>query len=108
MKQLAPRDLAAHCAATAALLLDVRESWEVERAAIRLPGVPFKHIPLSRIPERLKEIDPAQTIVCICHHGVRSLQVVAFLERNGYASVYNLAGGIDAWSVEVDPSVPRY
>jgi rhodanese-related sulfurtransferase len=51
MKQLAPRDLAAHCAATAALLLDVRESWEVERAAIRLPGVPFKHIPLSRIPD---------------------------------------------------------
>lgn len=108
MKQVAARDLPAHCAATPSLLLDVRESWEVETAAIRLPGVPFKHIPLSRIPERLKELDPSQPIVCVCHHGVRSLQVVAFLERNGFESVYNLAGGIDAWSVQVDPSVPRY
>jgi rhodanese-related sulfurtransferase len=108
MRQLAARDLQAHCRATPSLLLDVREPWEVETAALRLPGVPFKHIPLGRIPERLDELDRAQPIVCICHHGVRSLQVVAFLERQGYESVYNLAGGIDAWSTQVDPSVPRY
>ena len=108
MKQLAVRDLAAHCVATRALLLDVREPWEIERAAIRLPGVPSKDIPLAHIPDRMGELDPSQPIVCICHHGVRSLQVVAFLERQGFESVYNLAGGIDAWSVEVDPTVPRY
>ncbi|WP_280150969.1 rhodanese-like domain-containing protein [Piscinibacter sp. XHJ-5] len=108
MKQLAARDLQAHCAATPSLLLDVREDWEVETAAIRLAGVPAKHIPLSRIPERLGELDPAQPVVCICHHGVRSRQVVAFLERHGYESVYNLAGGIDAWSTQVDRTVPRY
>jgi len=47
-------------------------------------------------------------IVCICHHGVRSAQVVAFLDRLGFDSAYNLAGGIDAWSQLVDPGVPRY
>jgi len=108
MKQLAVQHLNAHCTSSKALLLDVREPWEVETAAIRLAGVQAKHIPMSRIPERLEELDPSQSIVCICHHGVRSLQVVAFLERQGFESVYNLAGGIDAWSVEVDPSVPRY
>ena len=58
--------------------------------------------------ERLAELDPAQPILCICHHGMRSAQVVAFLERAGFDSVYNLAGGIDAWSARVDPAVPRY
>ncbi|HJV63035.1 MAG TPA: rhodanese-like domain-containing protein [Albitalea sp.] len=108
MNQLAVQDLHKHCIATQALLLDVREHWEVERAAIRLPGIRHKHIPLASLPERLDELDPSQSIVCICHHGVRSLQVVAFLERQGYESVYNLAGGIDAWASEIDPSVPRY
>jgi rhodanese-related sulfurtransferase len=108
MNHIAVRDLDRHCAASQALLLDVREPWEVDTAAIRLPGVKSKHIPLSQIPQRLGELDASQSIVCICHHGVRSLQVVAFLQRQGFESVYNLAGGIDAWSVEVDPAVPRY
>jgi rhodanese-related sulfurtransferase len=108
MKQLAVRDLAAHCAAEPTLLLDVREPWEVQRAAIALPGVELRNIPLQRIPEEVERLDPAQSIVCLCHHGVRSLQVVAYLERQGFESVYNLAGGIDAWSLQVDPGVPRY
>lgn len=108
MKQLAVQHLHAHCASSQALLLDVREPWEVELAAISLPGVAAKHMPMGSIPQRLSELDPAQSIVCICHHGVRSLQVVAFLERHGFESVYNLAGGIDAWSIEVDPTVTRY
>jgi rhodanese-related sulfurtransferase len=109
MKQLAVHELAAHCAATpSTLLLDVREPWEVERAALRLPAVAVRNIPVVRIPDALDELDASQSIVCICHHGVRSLQVVAFLERNGFESVYNLAGGIDAWSTQVDPGVPRY
>jgi len=108
MSQLAVHDLKRHCAAAHTLLLDVREPWEVALAAIRLPGTAHKHIPLPLIPDRMDELEASQSIVCICHHGVRSLQVVAFLQRHGFESVYNLAGGIDAWSVEVDPTVPRY
>ena len=108
MKLLNVQDLQRHCAAHQALLLDVREPWEVDTAALALPGVATRHIPLSQLPDRLDELDPSQSIVCICHHGVRSRQVVAFLERQGFESVYNLAGGIDAWSALVDPTVPRY
>ena len=90
------------------LLLDVREPWEFELAAIRVSGATTLHVPMGQIPARLAELDPSQPVLCICHHGVRSAQVVAFLERAGFASVYNLAGGIDAWSVRVDPALPRY
>ena len=65
-------------------------------------------MPMRDVPARLAELDPAQPVVCICHHGARSAQVVAFLERSGFESVYNLAGGIDAWSQDVDPKVARY
>jgi len=108
MKQLGVQQLHAHCSSSQALLLDVREPWEVELASIALPGVAAEHIPMGNIPDRLDDLDPSLSIVCICHHGVRSQQVAAFLERHGFESVYNLAGGIDAWSVEVDPTVPRY
>ena len=63
------------------LLLDVREPWEVRIAAIRLPGSATLNLPMGQIPQRLAELDPAQPILCICHHGMRSAQVVAFLER---------------------------
>lgn len=90
------------------LLLDVREPWEFQLAAIRMEGATTLNLPMGQIPQRLSELDPAQPILCICHHGMRSAQVVAFLERAGFDSVYNLAGGIDAWSAAVDPAVPRY
>jgi len=90
------------------LLLDVREPWEVALAAIRVDGLATLHIPMGAVPGRLDELDPSRPVVCICHHGVRSAQVVAFLEREGLASVYNLAGGIDAWSQQIDATVPRY
>lgn len=89
------------------LLLDVREPWEAQTARISVPGEQ-RLIPMGQLPARLDELDPAQSVVVYCHHGMRSLQVVAFLERQGFDSVYNLAGGIEAWSVEVDPQVPRY
>lgn len=108
MKQIAVQNLIPHCTASQTLLLDVREPWEVDLAAIRLADVPQKNIPIRSLPDRLDELNRSQSIVCICHHGVRSLQVVAFLERQGFESVYNLAGGIDAWSLAVDPAVPRY
>ena len=112
MKQLSGRDLIGICDAAAGtprpLLLDVREPWEFALAAIRIEGVETRLMPMNSVPERLAELDPAQPVVCICHHGARSAQVVAFLERQGFAAVYNLAGGVDAWSGEVDPAVPRY
>ena len=91
-----------------ALLLDVREPWEVALARIELPGVAQRHLPMREIPARLAELDPSQPVVCLCHHGARSAQVVTFLERHGHDHAYNLAGGIDAWSALVDPQVPRY
>jgi rhodanese-related sulfurtransferase len=90
------------------LFLDVREPWEVALAAIELPGATTRSMPMREVPARLAELDPAQPVLCFCHHGARSAQVVAFLERAGFASAYNLAGGIDAWSHDVDPGVPRY
>jgi len=115
LQQLAVSDLQALCAAAAPssgkpvpLLLDVREPWEAALARIECLGVPSQLIPMNQVPDRLQELDPLQSIVCYCHHGMRSLQVVAFLQRQGFKSVYNLAGGIDAWSLQADPSVPRY
>ncbi len=108
--QLSVEQARALCAGAAEplLLLDVREPWEAALASMRIEGVDTKLVPMGEVPGRLDELDPARSILCYCHHGVRSLQVVAFLERQGYASVYNLAGGIDAWSCEADASVPRY
>ena len=109
MKQLQPADAVALCAnGRAPLLLDVREDWELATAAIHIDGVAVRHVPMGRIPEQFTELDPAQPIVCICHHGMRSAQVGGFLERQGFSAIYNLAGGIDAWSDQVDSGVPRY
>ena len=113
MRELSGPDAVALAAAQAArsaplVLLDVREPWEVAVAAIDMPDAAMRFIPMREVPSRLGELDPAQPVVCFCHHGARSAQVVAFLERAGFASAYNLAGGIDAWSRDVDPGVPRY
>ena len=109
MKQLSGRDLLGlHADRGGVALLDVREPWEFELAAIRIDGSTTLHIPMDSIARRFGELDASQPVVCICHHGVRSAQVVAFLERQGFAAVYNLAGGIDAWSQQVDPGVRRY
>ncbi len=90
------------------VLLDVREPWEVALAAIRIDGAEHLDIPMGSVPARLDALDSAQPVVCICHHGARSAQVVAFLQRQGHDAVYNLAGGIDAWSQQIDERVPRY
>ena len=112
MKQLSATELAglaSGCAAAPAmLLLDVREPWECALAAINIDGWPTVQLPMGQITARLDELDPVQPVVCVCHHGVRSAQVAAFLERQGFDAVYNLNGGIDAWSAQVDAQVPRY
>jgi rhodanese-related sulfurtransferase len=91
-------------AAEPPLLLDVRENDE--RAAARIE--PSVHIPMNEIPGRLEELPRDRPIVVYCHHGQRSAMVAGYLERAGFSRVSNLTGGIDAWSLRVDPSVPRY
>lgn len=86
------------------LLLDVREVPEFEHC--RIPG--SLHMPMHTVPVRLTELNPDNNIVVICHHGGRSAQVAYFLEGRGFSSVFNLAGGVDAWACEVDPGMPRY
>lgn len=86
------------------VLLDVREPWEVEVAHV----TNSTHIPMGQIPARLAELDPQRPIICLCHHGVRSARVALFLKHHGFENVYNLTGGIDAWSLDVDPSVAMY
>ena len=104
MKQLTPQELQQALADAGLLLLDVREDWEYAQA--HLPD--SLHIPMGQIPSRYKELDTTQPVVVVCHHGMRSFQVAQFLEKKGFAYVSNLAGGIDAWAEQVDPSMPRY
>lgn len=90
------------------LVLDVREPHELAVASIKADGFALLTIPMGTLVARLAELDPAQPIACLCHHGGRSMQVAHFLESRGFEKVANIAGGIDAWSVEVDPSIARY
>lgn len=86
------------------LLLDVREDHELEIS--RLPQA--LHIPMGQVPGRLDELARDRPLVVMCRSGGRSAQVAQFLERNGFDDVYNLAGGINAWAEEVDPSLDVY
>jgi len=93
-----------HDAGDDVVLLDVREPDEIETASIPWATV----IAMREIPARLDEIPREKPVVVMCHHGARSERVAQFLEANGYQNPINLAGGIDAWAISVDPSVPRY
>ena len=108
--QVRPCDLAAWIAAqgTPAVVLDVREPGELRTAAVVPDGFELVAIPMNEIPARLAELDAARPVACLCHHGMRSQRVAMFLAQQGFGTVANIAGGIDAWSLERDPSVPRY
>jgi rhodanese-related sulfurtransferase len=93
---------------TEAVVLDVREPWELQTASVRADGFKLLAIPMNEVPARLAELDPGQPIACLCHHGARSQRVAAFLAQNGFSHVANIAGGIDAWAHELDAGVPRY
>ena len=86
------------------ILLDVREPDEVATASIAFS----KHIPMGQVGARLNELPKDADIVVQCHHGGRSSRIAAYLRGQGYESVANLSGGIDAWSEQIDPSVPVY
>ena len=94
------------------VLLDVRETWELERARLRderLVGIPLSQIAaqgISIFPETT--FPPEADVIVICHHGVRSLQVTAWLRSLGWTQVYSLAGGLHAYAIQVDPSISFY
>lgn len=107
MQQISPPELARlllESQPDSIQLLDVREPWEYEIA--RLPN--SLNIPMNRVPGEFGTLDPQLPTVCICHHGMRSLQVAMFLANRGFDRVLNLTGGIDAWSRQVDPACATY
>jgi rhodanese-related sulfurtransferase len=107
MEHLSAPDLAAWLADPSRprpLLLDVREPWEYETCHIEGAAL----MPMHSIPARIDDLDEDAAIVCICHHGMRSLQVAAYLEQHGFSRLSNLTGGIDAWARQVDPAMPKY
>jgi len=86
------------------LLIDVREPHEY--ALCRIDGALL--IPMGTIPANLQKLDTGEDVICFCHHGMRSLDVANWLRQQGVTSAKSMAGGIDRWSTEIDPQVPRY
>ena len=104
MQKLTVQELEDRLAQGGWAVLDVRTDEELALAPF--PGA--VHIPLQALPARIGELNPAQPIAVLCHHGTRSEMAARLLERNGFVAVSNVVGGIDAWSAEVDPTIPRY
>lgn len=104
MKTFSVRDLKERLDDGRTILLDVRSADELELARIEAAV----HIPLNELPLRIGELNPQAPIAVLCHHGMRSEMAARFLEKNGFADVANVAGGIDAWSQQIDSGVPRY
>ena len=106
------RDSAAGTVNALPVVLDVREPWELQTASVKPAGFTLVHVPMREVAARLEELQEAygkgHPIACLCHHGMRSLQVGNFLEQRGFTEVVNLQGGIDAWSKQVDHAVPIY
>lgn len=107
-----PADFAAWLQSASAVappvVLDVREPHELQRAALHPQGFVLHCIPMGELAQRVSELDPEQPIACLCHHGVRSMQVAHFLIHHGFRHVANITGGIDAWATQLDPNLPRY
>jgi rhodanese-related sulfurtransferase len=109
-EEMAPGELVARCRAGELWqLLDVREPWEVKIARVeQTDKMPTINIPMAEIPARYAELEPSRPVAVLCHSGGRSARVASFLVQQGFARVINVKGGIEAWSDEVDPSIPRY
>ena len=103
--QIGPRELAKRLTQPdTPLLLDVREpgEWQFCHIAGAL------HLPMNQLAQRLGELDREREMIVYCHHGIRSQLAAKFLSEQGFKRVHNLVGGIDAWSIDVDPNMPRY
>ncbi len=85
-------------------ILDVREPWEIDICAIR----GSVNVPLSTLPQNLGRLPASGPLVVVCHHGMRSMQAVAWLRQNGFENATNLQGGIDAWARRIDPALATY
>jgi rhodanese-related sulfurtransferase len=86
------------------VLVDVREEWEYSLAKLDSSIL----IPLGTLPQSLTRLSRDSEIIAICHHGMRSADATNFLLQQGFPNVKNLVGGIDAWSTQVDGTIPRY
>ena len=103
--EISPANASTLLKTSAARLIDVREPWEFATAQIEGSVL----IPMGEVPARAhQELDPEEHLVVLCHHGMRSMNVTVWLRNQGFEQVQSLRGGIDAWSVEVDPSIARY
>jgi len=103
--EISPAETAGLLAEGKAKLIDVREPWEFAVAHISNSV----EMPMGDVPVRAhQELDPEERIVVICHHGMRSMNVMVWLRNQGFEQVQSLRGGIDAWSAEVDATVARY
>jgi rhodanese-related sulfurtransferase len=107
IQQITPAELAAWRADPARpvpVLIDVREPWE--HAHCRIEGSLL--MPMAQIPSHTAELPADRDLVFVCHHGNRSQNVAMWLERNGYTNLHNLRGGVEAWALDVEPTMPRY
>ena len=86
------------------LILDVREQWEYDICHIENSV----HIPMGKITSMSDDLKSDEIIIVVCHHGIRSRMVAKYLVTKGFKDVINLTGGIDAWSSDVDPAMPKY
>ena len=112
IEQVSPRDLTSWLQAAGGagrpLLLDVREPREWQLVSVQSDAAELRQMAMHTVPPRLHELDPQRPVAVLCHHGGRSMQVAMFLARHGFARVANVAGGIDAWALQLDPTLPRY
>lgn len=103
--EISPAEAAQLVRHDGARLIDVRESWEF--SVTHIEG--SLHMPMGEVPKRAHtELKTGERLIVLCHHGVRSLRVTEWLRKQGFDQAQSLAGGIEAWSLEVDPSVLRY
>jgi rhodanese-related sulfurtransferase len=104
MQRFSPQQLEAYLKTHQPRMIDVREPWEFD--ICHLSGSIL--LPMGHIPSELEQFHESVEYVIICHHGIRSMQVINFLAHHGIHNTINLDGGVDAWAREVDLSMPLY
>jgi rhodanese-related sulfurtransferase len=103
--QISPAEAKAHLErGDGVLLVDVREPWETQLC--RIEGAIL--MPMGTVPANVQKLDVDSVVICYCHHGIRSLDVAVWLRSQGVERARSMTGGIDRWSSEIDPGVPRY
>ncbi len=103
--EISPADAATLLKDKQARLIDVREPWEFSTSHVE----GSEPMPMGDVAARAhQELDPEERLLVMCHHGVRSMNVTVWLRNQGFENAQSVRGGIDAWSAEVDPKVPRY